>query len=124
MLTFYIRLSTAVTLLQSVNGCVINQKLTIFGRIWKQAQQKSNYFVLFSFVDWKAVNIKNNKNSKYKNNLQHKKLTKTTTLLLFIIDHGGKKMHYNGTTTDFIVYSVPKLIGNQLPMVESNEIRN
>ena len=29
------------------------------------------------------------------------------------------KIHYNDTTTGFILYNVPKLIGNHLPMVES-----
>ena len=39
--------------------------------------------------------------------------------MLFIIDHGGIKIHYNDTTTDPTVYSVPQSIGNDLPMVES-----
>ena len=38
-------------------------------------------------------------------------------MLLFIIDHGGVKIHYNGiTTTHFILCSVSKLIGNNLSM--------
>ena len=53
------------------------------------------------------------------NNLQHKQQQKQPKLLLFIIDHGGMKIHYNGTTTGPTVYSVPQSIGNDLPMVES-----
>jgi len=44
------------------------------------------------------------------NNLQHKQLAKQPKLLLFIIDHGGMKIHYNGITTYFNVYSVFKSI--------------
>ena len=34
-------------------------------------------------------------------------------IAIYHIDHGGMKIHYNGTTTDFIKDSVPELIGNQ-----------
>ena len=57
------------------------------------------------------------------NNLQHKQLVKITKIIAFIIDHGGMKIHYNGTTTNSIVYSVPKLKGHHPLMEHSKKIR-
>ena len=34
-------------------------------------------------------------------------------------DHGGIKIHYNDTTTNFILYNISNLIGNHHSMVES-----
>ena len=51
--------------------------------------------------------------------LQYKSLAKTTNILLFIIDHGGMKIHFTTVQppTSYVYYSVPALIQKHLSFV-------
>ena len=56
--------------------------------------------------------------------VQYKLLATTPNILLFIIDHGGMNiLHYNGTATDFVVYSVPAFIQKHLSLFNFSKWR-